>query len=189
MKKNLIAQQKSFTLVELLISMMIIMILTAVSFWAYQNRGEGLLLERSTTLALAESEQLKEKAVSSKEFQGIIPEGGYGIYFSLSAPYKFVLFADCNSNHRYDSTTTPCNGFSELIKEVDLERGVYIKSISDVSGGIYIIFQPPSPRILFYSANGSEISSTQVSIVLSLENDPQQTRRIYFNKAGLIYAE
>ena len=180
-------KNKGFTLAELLISTAIIAILLAVSFWAYQGRGQGgIIISRASNLVITKTENTREMAISTKEIYGIVPSGGYGINFSLSNPYKFKVFADCNGNHIFDLSGTPCNGHSELIEEVSLEKGVKINSAS--SNILNITFVPPSPKVFFYTAT-SEISSPQVYIDLVFESQPSFSRRIYFDKSGLVYEQ
>lgn len=179
--------QKGFTLAELLIASSIIAILSAVSFWAYQNKGEGgIIISRASNLLITKAESIKEMSISAKEFFGEVPQGGYGINFSLTNPYVFRTFADCNGNHILDFAGTPCNGHPELIEQISFEKGVKINGAS--SNVLNITFEPPSPNVLFYS-NIAEIAQPQVYIDLVFENQPAFSRRIYFEKSGLIYEQ
>ena len=180
-------KNKGFTLAELLISTAIIVILLAFSFWAYQGRGQGgIIIGRSSNLVITRAENTKEMAISTREIYGIVPSGGYGINFSLSNPYSFRVFADCNGNHILDLSGNPCNGHPELIEEVLLEKGVKISSAS--SNILNVTFEPPSPRVFFYTG-AAEISSPRVYIDLVFESQPSFSRKIYFDKSGLVYEQ
>ncbi len=180
-------KNKGFTLAELLISTAIITILLAFSFWAYQSKGQGgVALERSSNLVIARVENTKEMAISTREIYGIVPSGGYGINFSLSNPYIFRIFADCNGNHILDLSGNLCNGHPELIEEVSLEKGV--KIISASANILNITFEPPSPKVFFYTA-ATEISSQRVDVDLVFENQSSFSRKIYFDKSGLVYEQ
>ena len=181
-----------FTLVELLTSIAIIAILTAVAIGISQGRSKSLVLNRTAALVIAKAELAKEKALSSQEFHGEIPKGGYGIYFNLSTPNKFILFADCDGNYVYSKGVNSCSGStSEKIEEVQLEKGIVLKSIipSSPSNIINITFHPPSPTVSFYSSSGSELLDSSVKVILAVSDNLSRTQSVIFNKAGLIYIQ
>ena len=185
-------KHNGFTLVELLTSIAIILILTAVAIGISQGRSKGLVLNRTAALVSTKAELVKEKALSSQEFHGAIPKGGYGVYFNLSTPTKFILFADCDGNYVYSKGTKPCSGNnSEKIEEIQLEKGIKIKSIipSNPLNAISITFQPPSPAVSFYISPGNKVSNSSVKITLEISGNFSRTKSIIFNKAGLIYIQ
>ena len=168
---------RGFTLIELLINIGVISILLAVSFWGYKQRNEGIALERASQKLVMDVERAREMGMSSKEFNGAIPKGGYGVYFSSASSKSYILFADLNDNKVYDPS-------SEKMEEVSLENNIYIKNISPSS--FCITFKPPSPEVTITTQN-STIDSA--SVTLGAKSLPFKKRTIKFNIAGLITSQ
>ncbi|MCD5396434.1 MAG: prepilin-type N-terminal cleavage/methylation domain-containing protein [Candidatus Pacebacteria bacterium] len=175
---------KGITLPELLIVIAIITILTSASFVGYGRRQKEVLLQKETNLLVAKAEQVREMAISAKHFYGDLPQGGYGVYFNLSQPEFFIVFADCDGDNLFDSTGTPCSGHSELVERVDLEGGVYIKNLCAPS--VSITFVPPSPNVFIRTPG--EVLIDECVLTLGIQGSTKE-KKIHFNSAGLIYAE
>lgn len=165
--------KKAFTLIELLVVTSIILLLSALIYPSYKSREEVFSLQRSVNKLAQDFRRAQESAMSAKEFQNLVPQGGYGIYLTTLQPDRYIFFADCNNNQLYDPTQTPCNGFPEKVEEIQLERRVKIQSPADLT----ITFVPPNPLV--------KISPDSPSVTISLTND-SQLKTITVNKAGLI---
>ena len=109
-------------------------------------------------------------AMSAKEFEGVVPPGGYGINFQTNLT-SYILFADLNNNKVFDS--------GEAIETLSLERGVKISNLSPASP-LTISFTPPDPTV--------NINPSNSLAIITLSNNGQ-TKIIKVNKAGLIYVE
>ena len=166
-----------FTLIELLVVMAIILVLTLLAFPNYRL-GEKLFFLEQSTISLAQNLRRAEtSAMSAKEFQGIIPRGGYGLYLRIGDDY-YTIFADCDQNYQY-TLTSACNGFPEKVEEVKLGSGVAIANLLPVSP-LTVVFTAPTPLVTF-SGPGNE-----ATIVLALTGDAGKNRTVKVNKAGLI---
>ena len=176
--------QKSFTLIEVLVSMFIIILLAGIIFANYRQSGKQFALQRSASKLALDIRRAQEMAMSAKEFNGMIPPGGYGVYFKINENW-YTLFADCNNNGLYDdpSTTTPCNGFPETVEgNIVIEKPVWICEVCGLGVDEQIIlFTPPEPKVTLSPAQDS-------STVIVLRNDGQ-TKTVRVNKAGLIEIE
>lgn len=172
-----------FTLVELLAAMTIILVLSATILVNYRAGERSLSLDQSAAILGQNLRKVEEMAMSTKEFQGIIPQGGYGINLKTEDDF-YIIFADCGSipNSQYDSSGTPCNGSSEKVEQVSLGKRSKIASLFSGSSLsiINIVFVPPIPSVII-SGTGNE-----AVIKLSLEEDAGVFRTIRVNKAGLI---
>lgn len=186
--------KKGFTLVELLVVMGIILLLSAIILPNYLQRERLLALQRSAAKLAQDLRRAQELAMSAKEFHYSIPEGGYGIYFKISEPGYYILFADCNGDLLYDGETPVCPDCSEapclegvfaekVGDNLEFERGTLIQDlfpIDPLDSSLTIIFTPPDPTIT--------IKPDTSSASISLSNN-SQTKTIIINKAGLIQIE
>jgi hypothetical protein len=174
--------QKSFTLVELLVSIFIIILLTGIIFANYRQSGNQLALQRAAHKLALDIRRAEEMAMSAKEFQGMVPSGGYGLHFNQTDTYHYILFADCNGNFVYDPPPAlPCNGYSENVEgEIGYAQGVYNCLLCYGSlGTVDIVFIPPEPKVNFDPDESEHIFGLMIA-------GSSNVKKIYVNKAGLI---
>jgi len=171
---------KGFTLVELLVVMAIIVVISTIALVNYRVGEKSFSLDESAVLLAQNLRRAQEMALSSKEFQGSVPRGGYGVYLQTDNDF-YIIFADCDNNQQY-SLGNACNGFPETVEQVVLSKRGKISSLFSGSylSAINIVFIPPNPTIVI-SGSGSE-----AVIKLCLKDDSSMTRTIRVNKAGLI---
>lgn len=160
--------RRAFTLIELLVVTGLIALMVALIFPNYRSGQHDLSLQISASKLAQNLRKTQEMAVSAKEFQGEVPRGGYGIYFHISDPTHYILFADKDNGNDYDSP-------GELVEIIELEKDTKLKSLSP-SGPLTVIFLPPDPTVYFYPD-----AST---VLITIEGETQKTVEI--NKAGLI---
>jgi len=174
-----IINSRGFTLIELLVAIAIIAIVLGVSFLGYHTKGEKLDLQRVVLKISANMEKAREMAMSADKFSGLIPAGGYGVYFNITSPNQYIIFADLGP-----SPDKVYSGSSEAVETISLGNKIKIKSISppNPSNVVNIVFMPPSPDV--YLQGGTIVD--QVEITISLVSDPSKTKTIAVNKAGLI---
>ena len=162
--------QKAFTLIELLVVTGIIILLSALVLPNYRTGESQLALQRSANKLAQDIRRAQEMAMSAKEFEGVVPPGGYGINFQTNLT-SYILFADLNNNKVFDS--------GEAIETLSLERGVKISNLSPASP-LTISFTPPDPTV--------NINPSNSLAIITLSNNGQ-TKIIKVNKAGLNYVE
>ena len=172
-------KNRAFTLIEMLIVMAIVVIISSLIFLNYGKQKQHFALQRSTYKLAQDIRKASEMGMSARVFKGEVPRGGYGIYFSTASPTSYILFADLDGDHLY-------SGPGEEEEEINLEKRVYIKEILPPSYSfLNITFQPPNPTVTISNEDGTSTTS-EATIVLSLETDPAITRKIKINSAGLI---
>lgn len=175
---TMINNHKGVTLIELLITLLIISIIVSASFFGYREMGKRLALRRAAYEITSNIEKVREMAMSAQKFEGSIPRGGYGIHFNRDNPNEYVLFADLDLGGGPDRIYT---GIDEKVKKIYLERAIEISAVIP-SNPINIVFLPPSPDVYLQG----ELFLTQVEIIIAIRDDPLQTRKIYVNNAGLV---
>lgn len=178
--------QKSFTLVELLVVTGIILVLAAIILPQYRVGERKFALQRSAHKLAQDIRRAQEMAMSAKEFEGSMPQGGYGIYFykfefaGIDFPHQYVLFADSNSDQ---TMTLP----AEQVEIIELEKGVQFSDFyldGAPSDGTVFTFVPPDPQTCI-----NQCANDSTSIIISLESDSTQTETITLNKIGLVDIE
>ena len=169
--------ERSFTLLELVVVMAVISIMSAIVFAGAGNRRNKLALQRSAHKLSQDIRVVEGMGMSSKEFRGSVPAGGYGIHFDISkADHSYILFADKNANHKYDS--------GEKLETIKLEKGIKIYHLSPGSP-LDITFVAPNPIV---NIIGGGVAANKANIMVSIENNSNgRSRSVYVNKAGLIY--
>jgi len=160
--------EKSFTLVELLVSIFIIILMSGIIFTNYRVGGRQFALQRSANKLAQDIRRAQAMAMGAAEHAGC-PAGykyGYGIYLITTESGHYILFADCDNGEDYDS--------GEMVEDIKFEAGVKIKTLS--GDPLTITFTPPDPKITIFPVAPASIQ---------LGNDGQ-TKTITVNSAGLI---
>ncbi len=171
---------KAFTLVESLVVIAIIGILSLILFPNYQSTQQKLALQRSAFKLAQDIRTVQEMAMSAEEFEGEIPEGGYGISLSSGASF-YAIFIDKDLDGKYDNP-------SEKVEDIFLENDIEINSINPVNLRA-VIFFPPDPEVFFMNPGGNNIGSNNITINIAFSSDISKNVDIIVNKAGLIYVE
>ena len=182
-------KNKGFTLIELLVAILIITILASVSFFGYGQRQKAIALQKEANILVSKIEEVKETAISGKYFHNDLPAGGYGIYFNISSPNSYIVFADCDGDRLYDTTGAPCfdpihsTNHPEFIERIKFENGV---KISPLPFAVSITFKPPSPEVVIKTSDGA--THERLTIKLGIQGFSKE-KKIHFNSAGLVYVE
>ena len=157
---------KGFTLIELLIVVSIISLMSALVLPNLGNGEKKFSITTSAYKLAQDFRKVQEMAMSSAEFNGAIPLGGYGINI-VSGSKSYVLFADVDGD-RY------CDSGERIGNEIYLDGGTIFQTSAT------IIFTPPDPSIY----------GVPKSIVL---NDPSavglSSKTVKINSVGLISIE
>ncbi len=190
---------KSFTLVEMLITLAIIGILSAAIF-ALPNytRQEYDLINTAQRVA-GDIQRTQGLALATATFKGNAAEGGWGIYIepTLAQPC-YVIFQDVTKDHSYngpigadlcDQTKTGL----EISERLYLPPNVRFDPLTYTggTGSLTLVFVPPHPDT-FLNGNvadwvsnvkASSIADT-ISIVLRLSSG--ETKSIKVNALGIV---
>jgi len=180
-ENNFFKENKSFTLVELLVVMGIILILSGISLINYQSGEKYFALQRSAQKIAEDLNYAQNLAMNSKEFNGTIPKGGYGVYFDLSFENYYKLYADLDNNQKYSSQG------EDVLGNIKLETDVFIKALSS-SSGLSINFKPPDPIVKIITKEGNELKNVAITLCIKDTdcNKSSNIKNVVISQTGLI---
>jgi len=181
-----------FTLIELLVVAGIISFMSILMLTNYRAGEDQFALQNSAYKLAQDLKKVQAMSMAAREIwdsgQGkyIVPLGGYGVQFKVTAspPFEkeYILFGDADGDYKYDPLI---DYFIELMK---VEKGVFIKYPLNTSSGqknkVQATFVPPEPRIYITPPGGG--GADWLEITLSLERDTSIIKVIKVNRAGLI---
>lgn len=202
-RRNLKNQKTGFTLVELLVTITIFVMLTAVVLWNQSKFNSTILLTNLAYDTALTIRQAQTYGINIKKFnkddESFFP---YGVHFDMRDTKSFILFADkdwngVSSNGLFLDVTnaqlpTSCNESGGCVNRYNIKRGNYIKQIcaTTSNGGercdydtVDIVFTRPNPDARIIVDSVSEAS--KVRIILRNVNDENE-REIVVQENGLI---
>lgn len=135
---------RGFTLVEMLVTLSILAIITAVAITGQSTFNHTILLNDTAYSVAISAREAQSLGLSSRKFQGV-QNGGYGVHFTAVTPKTYTVFADISAAAQQPAgcpiiaTTTPearagnClyDGVGETFQTYDLTRGF---TVSDICG-------------------------------------------------------
>ncbi len=167
-----------FTMIELLVVMAIIGIIAATFLLSYNKarNSKELLLAREQIAG--DIRMAQNYSYNVLKFNGSFPAGGYGVHFDISAPKKYIIFADLGPipNQTYD-------GASETFQEMNLPRSVDISKLRANGDSVDIdpvdiVFKPPYGNVF--------ITSSSPDLKIEIKNSDGETKIITVNDSRLI---
>ena len=181
-----------FTFIELLVVVAIITIISGMIVVNFRKGETGGRLQRSAQQIVQNIRKIQNMALSSVEYQGEVPEGGYGARFREADVDSYILFADTTDIGTYNSG-------EEMGLILNLEKGIQIDSLftfkSDATtiqrSVIHLFFTPPDPIITF-APGGAQVVG--VIIRIKKENtdcsaNPEDCKDIKVGKSGWVSME
>ncbi len=189
----------AFTLIEMLTSIGIIVMVTAIFLANYRtsNRRSDLLMTAQKVVADIHAAQ--NNTLGLVNYGDSFPAGGWGINFDIGREggnQQYILFADLNSPEvgetgeeipadydymRYnEGEGSPSLG----ARTVDLPNGIIIDSIETSNGGTdmaNITFLPPDPRTNIFDGNDKA-----KYLIITLKDENEGTiKKVRANFLGL----
>jgi len=108
--------KRGFTLIELLVVTGIIILLSALFLANYDLMQWQIDLDTQAQKMMSVLKQAQAMALTGKKIGGVRPDG-FGVYFGANS---YILFADSNSNHTYDTGNDSIIQSFNLTEEMSL---------------------------------------------------------------------
>jgi prepilin-type N-terminal cleavage/methylation domain-containing protein len=191
--------KSGFTLLEMMTSISLIVIITAIFAANYRSNNKRTDLIMTSQTLVSNFHAAQNNTLGLIKYGDAVPAGGWGLYFDTTNPSQYILFADLNRPAsdepgdvhaadpgfgNYDSSTE--GDINKGARIVSLPAGVEISSIKTDSGttlnSASITFLPPDPRT-YISASSTALDAIQVSLKDDRENTIKTVR---VNFLGLI---
>lgn len=173
---------RSFTLIELIVSLGVLLVLSAILLVNPSRGPESYRFINTVQKVVADIGRAKSFSLGAKAFKTSVPTGGWGIHFVKGANC-YILFGDENANALYDNAgETLCDPNSEIpgserFERIFLEENVEISLLAPADS-VDIIYLPPLPRVF---VNGLETTNGTITLRSKILNT---TKTITANTVG-----
>ena len=208
LSSNIKVSKKGFTIIELLVSVGIITIITAVFIFNQRNYADAILLQNSLNDLELQIRTAQVYGVSVREFSSGGGEftAGYGVSIILSGTggeggTTTISFADriTGSGKGYYDTPSVCTpgASSECLEKIAVGRGNYISSICVIQSDntcnttvsrLDISFLRPNPNanMIFFQGDVATLYSGYIGARVTMISPNASNRYLYIYTTGQI---
>ncbi|NLZ74672.1 prepilin-type N-terminal cleavage/methylation domain-containing protein [Candidatus Falkowbacteria bacterium] len=191
--------KKGFTLIEMVTSISLIVIITAVFAANYRSSNKRTDLIMTAQTLVGNFHAAQNNTLGLVKYGDEVPAGGWGIHLDLANPHQYILFADLDrpasdepgNVHEADIGYAQYNEEDEGeidfgARQVYLPAGLEISSLKADSGtsfnSVDITFLPPDPRTYIVVDGGNFLEAIQITL-----RDPREntTKIVRVNFLGL----
>lgn len=179
-------QEKGFTLLELLVTIAIVSLLTAMLLVIAAEEENSSIVRRVAFQLAQDVREVQNLAMGAAGYQcGAGETKSFGIFAgSVAGVWNnyYYIFADCNSDNQYIAAN------DKIIRQVTLPSTVKINSITVPlpADKMNITFRPPDPVT---TINGTNQVAEAVITLSTTKAKPPRTRTVRVNAAGRIQVE
>ena len=171
---------RAFTILELLVSIFIIALMTAITVPGWRQGETTLALDRASrklSQDIRKATELAQRAQFSSCATGTIR--GYGMYISTGTPTSYTLYVECSVpiNDIYNA------GVDSVFQTIVLENRIQIDSAT-TPDSFSVLFVPPVPTITIQPADPE--NPDQAQITLSVVGDASRSKTITITTKGII---
>jgi len=195
-KPNKKSDKSAFTLIEMVTSISLIVMITAIFMANYRTGNKRADLTMAAQEMVADIHAAQNNTLGLVKYGTEFPAGGWGVNFDTASSSRYVVFADLSQPFSDEPGRMRAADPGSMIynqdegegdtskgaRIVDLPTGIAINSISSGSQTISsgnVTFLPPDPTTNIASASGA--TSTVLTIVLKDQRDGSiKTVRVNF---------
>ncbi|PLX21780.1 hypothetical protein C0584_01605 [Candidatus Parcubacteria bacterium] len=194
---NILKKKSGFSLIELVVSISIIAIISAIMIANYRSGGNSNELSVAAQNLVSEIRKAQAYSLSHREHNGTIyPTGGWGVRLtddtSGDLNKNFIFYYDIPDigpplrTQKFDQAI-------EKSYSSQIGHNVFVSNIIcdgvDTNAYFWVVFEPPEPKINFLrSSDPSNTTLTEGinTVEIVLEHSSGKTKSIILNKFGLI---
>lgn len=178
-----------YTLMEMVVSISLITMITALFIANYQSANRRTDLVMQAQKLVADFHQAQNNALGLVKYNGDVPASGWGLYFNLDQPDRYVLFADLDDPAEggymdYDPVAEGVEQYgARLITfPLNLEISDLVLDNSDIIQAS-VTFLPPDPQTNVHEIGKSGTGNSLKVILKDKRTGTYQT--VEANSLGL----
>ncbi|MFA6514628.1 MAG: hypothetical protein WCT50_05120 [Patescibacteria group bacterium] len=176
--------QSGVTIIELLVSMSVIVFITAIFVANYNSTNKRTDLIMASQSLVADFHYAQNNSLGLLKYGDVVPAGGWGLNFNLSQKDRYVIFADLDGPGTlgYMVYNSDEGEFSKGARTVILPSGTEISSLrffgNITKPLVNVTFLPPDPKTNISS--GSATSTVLEIDILELRTGVIKTVKVNF---------
>jgi len=185
-KKASPADKPAFTLLEMIVSISMITIVTALFIANYRSANKRTDLILTAQSLVADIHLAQNNTLGLVKYNDAVPVGGWGVAFDVAKNY-YVLFADWDEPYMNMDETTEANpdyGGRITYLPADITISKLTTTGEFENSAVNVTFLPPDPRTNIYRV-GSGATSSALEIELR-EGRNNSVKTVRVNFLGLV---
>ena len=142
-----------FTMIEMTITIFIIAVIATIVLANFSGFGENVAMQRSAQELALLIRQAQNMSLSVRQIEtssGRLIPPAIGVFFNVSFPDGYILFADLDNNKRYEPSTD-----AKIGNDIFFEKRVKINSLLDQNSipqtVLNIVFAAPEASVTIYN--------------------------------------
>ena len=178
MKIKQLHNQKGFTFIELIVSIAIFGVITAMVMVNYRAGTRNDTVRQSANITASMFKRAQTMTLTGALTAGAFPQGGYGVHFDEVDNNTMILFADIDGNFAYTLA------IDTDIESINLPGNAIFEANEDPDsvGVLDVVFSSPDADAYF---NGSVVDPSK-QISFSARSSDASTMVIVYRLSGQI---
>ncbi len=185
-KKNLKGEKGAFTLIEMVVSLSIIVMVTALFIANYHSANKRTDIIMTAQNLVADMHLAQNNTLGLVKYNDAVPAGGWGLAFNVNQDY-YTLFADLDAPGTsgymsMDAATEANPDYGGRITR--LPQGITISKLtttgSTTNDAVNVTFLPPDPRTNIYRVAAAATSTALEIELKEAQNNSIKTIRVNF---------
>ena len=188
MSKKILKNNSGFTLAELMVSVAVIVIVSAMTLVNFRSTNNNAASSMAVQKLASDIRMVQGWALSLKDFNGSSPDGGWGIRF-LKGEGSYIVFADIDGSKKYRASEDGTVN-NENYKVVKILNNIKVNTLkfdgtTDRNYG-YVVFIPPEPETEIGGSFNESNDMLQTESADIIEIELEGGAKVTVNKYGMV---